>query len=68
MIALAQTNQKHKGRNVHETMNPHLPLALLATDIKQHVRQLSDLECRLRGSRYFYTIVQYILVSRKVRG
>jgi hypothetical protein len=49
-------------------MNPLLPLASLATNIKQLVRQLSDLECRLRDSRYFYTTVQDILVGRKVRG
>ena len=40
-------------------MNPLLLLASLATDIKQLVQQLSDLECRLRDSRYFYTTARY---------
>lgn len=53
-----------KGHNIHETMNPLLPLVSLATDIKQH--QLSNLEYCLRDSHCFYMTAQDILVGRKL--
>ena len=49
-------------------MNPLLPLASLATDIKQFIRQLSDPERRLRDSCCLYATAQDILVGGEVRG
>ena len=43
-----------------------IPLATLTTDIKKFVRQLSNLEHRLRNSRCLYT-AQDILVGGEVR-
>ena len=49
-------------------MNPLLPLASLATDIKQLICQLSDLEHHLRDSHCLYTTAQDILVDGEVGG
>ena len=49
-------------------MNPLLPLASLAADIKQFVRRLSDLERCLRDSCCLYATVQDILVGEQLQG
>jgi hypothetical protein len=49
-----------------ETMNPLFPLTPLPTDIEQLVRQLSDLERRLRNTRRLDTTPQDILIRRQI--
>ena len=53
---------------LQEVATSLLPLASLTTNIKQFMRQLSDLERRFRGSCCLYATALDILVGGEVRG